>query len=74
MKRRTIVASGRFYEEEIDEERDEELGWSDFAGANLFGDRLRNSSVVKWAAILLVILGVGGLVYGLVEASAAILW
>lgn len=73
MKRRTIVAAGRFYEEEIDEEGDEEFGWSDLAGADLSGDQVRNWSIIKWAAILLVILGVGGLVYGLVEASAAIL-
>lgn len=73
MKRRTIVAIGRFDEEAIDEESDEELGWSDFAGADLIGDQGWNWSIIKWAAILLVILGVSGLVYGLVEASAAML-
>jgi hypothetical protein len=73
MKRRTIVATSRFYGEEIDEERDAEMGWSNCAGIDLHGHQLPNWTIIRWAAILLVILGVGGLVYGLVEASDAIL-
>jgi hypothetical protein len=68
-----MAATGRFHEEEIDEEGDAELGWSDLAGADLSKDQVWNWSIIRWTAVLLVILGVSGLVYGLIEASAAIL-
>jgi hypothetical protein len=73
MERKTTVATGKFHEEEIDEEGDEEVGWSDFAGADLSGDQVRNWNIIRWTAILLAILGIGWLVYETITARVAML-
>jgi hypothetical protein len=73
----TIAAPSRRidepYEEETDEVRDEEMGWSNCAGVDSFGHQPRNWSTVRLTAILLTILGIGWLVYELVNVSGTML-
>ena len=61
------------YEEETDEVRDQEMGWSNCAGVASFGHQPRNWSTIRLTAILLTVLGIGWLVYELVNASDTML-
>jgi hypothetical protein len=69
MKRRNVIATGKLY----GQEGDEEVGWVNCDGADLNGCHKRNWSVVKWTATLVAIPGIGWLVYETVKASGVML-